>query len=122
METAQKNIETVKELISASTIVESMLNLVNAFSNKIVFSTSFSNEDQLLSHLIFSNQISISVFTLDTGRLFAETYSTWARTTELYQQKITAFYPAESVLQILLQKKVPIVFMNLLKIESNVAI
>ena len=107
METVQKNIETAKELISASTIVESMLNLVNAFSNKIVFSTSFSNEDQLLSHLIFSNQISISVFTLDTGRLFAETYSTWARTTELYQQKITAFYPAESLLQNFITEKGP---------------
>jgi phosphoadenosine phosphosulfate reductase len=107
LETVQKNIETVKELISASNIVESMLNLVNAFSNKIVFSTSFSNEDQLLSHLIFSNQISISVFTLDTGRLFAETYSTWARTTELYQQKITAFYPAESLLQNFVTEKGP---------------
>ena len=42
---------------------------------KAAFSTSLSWEDQVVSHHIFSQQLPIRIFTLDTGRLFAETYS-----------------------------------------------
>ena len=40
----------------------------------IVFSTSLGQEDQVITDMIFSNQLPIKVFTLDTGRLFYEHY------------------------------------------------
>lgn len=67
--------------------------LANLYPDAITFSTSFSMEDQVISHIIFTENIPIKVFTLDTGRLFPETYSTWSRTLEKYGQPITAFYP-----------------------------
>jgi phosphoadenosine phosphosulfate reductase len=67
--------------------------LAGLYPGTITFSTSFSSEDQVISHIIFSEQIPIRVFTLDTGRLFPETYSTWSRTLEKYRQPITAYYP-----------------------------
>ena len=40
----------------------------------IVFTTSFGLEDQAIAHALFSQKLKIDVATLDTGRLFPETY------------------------------------------------
>lgn len=67
---------------------------------KIVFSTSFGIEDQVITDVIFSQKLtSIDVFTLDTGRLFKETYETWDKTQLQYHQKIKAFYPNNEKLE-----------------------
>lgn len=107
MEIAQKNIEPVLKIINPSNIVESIASLASAYTGKVVFSTSFSWEDQVIGYSIFKNNIPVDVFTLDTGRLFAETYSTWSRTIELYKQKITAFYPDATALQDFVAAKGP---------------
>ena len=44
------------------------------FGSNAIFSTSFGIEDQVITHLIAEAKSSISIFTLDTGRLFPETY------------------------------------------------
>ncbi len=63
-------------------------------SEKIVFSTSFGIEDQVVSHAIFSqNLTNIETFTLDTGRLYPETYSVWDKTLLQYGVKIKSFSP-----------------------------
>ena len=81
--------------------------LAQQFAGAITFSTSFGLEDQVISHFIFSHQLPVSVFTLDTGRNFQETYSTWARTLEKYQQPITTFFPDSSAVSQLLDTKGP---------------
>lgn len=78
---------------------EAIALLAKEFYGKIIFSTSFSWEDQAISHLIFSNNIPVKVFTLDTGRLFTETYYVWSRTVEMYKAKIDAYYPNQQLLQ-----------------------
>jgi phosphoadenosine phosphosulfate reductase len=60
---------------------------------RVVFTTSFGIEDQAIAHAIFSQAIAIDVVTLDTGRLFPETYELWARTERRYGRRIQAFYP-----------------------------
>ncbi len=80
-------------------IVEFLKELVSQFPGKVVFSTSFSYEDQVITHAILSNQLSVKIFTLDTGRLFAETYSLWSSTNERYSTKIEAYYPNQDALQ-----------------------
>jgi phosphoadenosine phosphosulfate reductase len=86
---------------------EALALLAEQFPGEVTFSTSFGLEDQAISHLIFSNNINIKVFTLDTGRMFPETYSTWSRTIEKYEQKITAYYPNEISLQHFIEEKGP---------------
>lgn len=85
--------------IKPADIAGSLADLAAHFPGRIVFSTSFGLEDQVVVHFIFTNNIPIEVFTLDTGRLFPETYSTWSRTLETYQQPIKAFYPDAGALQ-----------------------
>ena len=77
------------------------------YAGRIVFSSSFSFEDQVIAHEILSNHLNISIFTLDTGRLFAETYSVWNSTNERYQTKISAYYPQHISLEKFIASKGP---------------
>lgn len=97
----------MKEKLRGLDIVGSLTFLAKEFNDKIVFSTSFGWEDQALTHIIFSNNIPIKVFTLETGRLFPETYYVWNRTLEIYNKPIHAFYPDKNLLEEMVSTKGP---------------
>ncbi|MCL4125646.1 UNVERIFIED_CONTAM: hypothetical protein GTU68_015431 [Idotea baltica] len=50
-------------------------------------------EDQMIIDLIAKNKIDISLFTLDTGRLFPESYDLIQKTNEKYKINIKAYFP-----------------------------
>jgi len=102
-----KNTEALTAAVAGKSIEESLAFLAAEYPGAVTFSTSFSWEDQVISHLIFSNKINIAVFTLDTGRMFPETYSTWNSTLERYKQPITAYYPDALHLQDFIAEKGP---------------
>lgn len=80
----------------------------NDYPDKVVFSTSFSLEDQVITDLIFRNDFPIKVFTLDTGRLFEETYKVWSATLRRYPgKKIEAYFPDTDELRELLTEEGP---------------
>jgi phosphoadenosine phosphosulfate reductase len=81
--------------------------LAKEFPGKVIFSTSFSAEDQVIAHPILSNNIPVGIFTLDTGRLFTETYSVWNATNEKYSAKIKAYYPDRILLEQFVNEKGP---------------
>ncbi len=64
-----------------------------------IFSTSFGLEDQAITHILSSAHSTVSFFTLDTGRLFPETYSTWSATLQRYGISIDTYYPDAHALQ-----------------------
>jgi len=65
----------------------------------IVFTTSFGIEDQAITHAIFTGNVAIEVLTLDTGRLFPETYDVWGETEERYARRIRVVYPERDKLE-----------------------
>lgn len=73
----------------------------------VTFSTSFGQEDQVITDMIFKNDMDINVFTLDTGRLFQETYDVFDLTLKRYKKSIDVFYPKEENVQELLTTKGP---------------
>lgn len=89
---------------------EALAFLSGKFEGKTVFSTSFSWEDQVITHMILTQKLPVSVFTLDTGRLFNETYYVWSRTNEVYDTKIQAFYPNRQLLEEFVFQKGPNAF------------
>ncbi len=93
--------------LAGKTIAQSLAYLAEHFPGKVVFSTSFGIEDQVITHFIFENELPIQVFTLDTGRLFPETYATWSRTVERYGRPIEAYYPDAQALQAFVSAKGP---------------
>ena len=72
---------------------------------RIVFTTSFGLEDQYLTHLIFDNDIAIDVVTLDTGRLYPQTYKLWADTEARYGRRIRPYYPDTRAIEDLVAKQ-----------------
>lgn len=64
----------------------------------VVFANSLGAEDMLLTDLIWREQIAIDIFSLDTGRLPAETYALIATAEKHYGQRIELIFPrSESV-------------------------
>lgn len=64
------------------------------FPGECIFSTSMGAEDQVLTYLLSKTAKSVSIFTLDTGRLFEETYELIHITEQKYNIKIEVFFPA----------------------------
>jgi len=80
------------------------------FGVRAAFSTSLSWEDQVITHHIFSNDLPIRVFTLDTGRLFPETYNVLNRTLDCYKKKIEVFSPKHEGVEKMVTDKGPLSF------------
>jgi phosphoadenosine phosphosulfate reductase len=102
-----KDLVLIKDLIKDLAPVDSLKAIASLFPNEAVYSTSFSHEAQAITHIIFSNDIPIEVFTLDTGRFFAETYSVWSSTLDRYKKPIKAYYPNAKKVEDLVSKKGP---------------
>ena len=74
-------VQTLLEKAGAFSIEETLAYLANEYKDKVVFSTSFGQEDQVITALIAKNDLPITIFTLDTGRLFKET-------NDVFQKKV----------------------------------
>jgi phosphoadenosine phosphosulfate reductase len=100
----------LKSIVDNKTIEESLRIMSGLFQGKIVFSSSLGLEDQVITHLIFSNELPVEIFTIDTGRLFNETYSVLNKTNEQYGKKIRIFFPENSKVENLVNEKGPFSF------------
>ena len=85
-------------------------NLVSIFPGKVIFTTSLGIEDQVITHKIFSNNIDVKVITLDTGRLFSQTYDVLSRTIIRYQKKIHVYFPEYEAVEKMVTEKGPLSF------------
>ena len=83
----------LRDQLSGKTIEERLDILTRLFPGKVIFTSSFGVEDQVITQKIFSNNLPIKVITLDTGRLFPETYEVFSQTTIKYGKKIDVYFP-----------------------------
>lgn len=97
-------------LTAGLSTVEVLQLMANRFPGQVTFSSSFSYEDQVITHDILSYDTNISIFTLETGRLFPETFSVWNSTNERYNTHITAYYPNTTDIQDYVNSKGPNAF------------
>lgn len=91
-------------------VVEVLQKIATEYGNRAAFSTSLSWEDQVITHHIFSNDLPIRIFTLDTGRLFPETYGVLNRTLDRYKKKIEVFSPKHEGVEKMVTEKGPLSF------------
>lgn len=94
----------IEELESLG-LVDSLRLVSEKYPDKVVFSTSFGQEDQVIVDAIFKNNINIEVFTLDTGRLFPETYELMDKTRARYKANFKVYSPETEQLEQFLEKK-----------------
>lgn len=69
------------------------------FKDTLTFATSLGEEDQVILDMIVKKNLPISVFTLDTGRLFEETYRLIENNNKRYPNKIKLYYPDSEALE-----------------------
>ena len=89
--------------IEGATPQERLAALREAVDGKIVFTTSFGIEDQAITHMIRSADLTIEIVTIDTGRLFPETHAVWAETEARYGLRIRPYFPDRRALAALLE-------------------
>lgn len=63
------------------------------FGSRINFASSLGEEDQVITDMISRAAPGMEVFTLDTGRLFPETYELLAKTRKRYPMPFKIYYP-----------------------------
>src|SRR5450756_924031 len=88
--------ETVAEILAelASAPAEDVLaDAAKRFPGRVAFASSLGLEDQVLTAMIAEAKLDIPIFTLDTGRLYPETYDLIARTKERYGVTIHVYFP-----------------------------
>jgi len=106
----KNHIPELLHLTAGLSTVEVLQLMANRFPGQVTFSSSFSYEDQVITHDILSYDTNISIFTLETGRLFPETFSVWNSTNERYNTHITAYYPNTTDIQDYVNSKGPNAF------------
>lgn len=90
---------------------------LQAYKGRIALSSSLSLEDQALTDLIVRQDRSARIFTLDTGRLFPETYQLIDKTNLTYGINLEVFFPDYKEVQRMVREEGINLFYN--SIESR---
>ncbi len=75
------------------------------YKGKIALSSSMGAEDQVLTDMVMKIDPEIRIFTLDTGRLFYETYELIERTSLRYKKNIEVFFPSPADVERMVNEK-----------------
>jgi sulfate adenylyltransferase large subunit/phosphoadenylyl-sulfate reductase (thioredoxin) len=94
----------LSKVLGGLSVAERLSHFRSEVDGKIIFTTSFGVEDQVILHVLAEHAIDVDIVTLDTGRLFPETYELWAETERRYQRRIRAIYPKHEDLEALVEK------------------
>lgn len=81
------------EALEKGSLKESLALVASLFPGQTVFSTSLGQEDQVITDTLFRNDIPVRVFTIDTGRLFNESYELLEKNRARYGKDIEIFFP-----------------------------
>lgn len=93
-----------RTLAAAPTLTARIHAVREAFGGRIAFSSSLGVEDQAVLHAITDARADIDVFTLDTGRHFAETLETLDATERRYGRRIRLIAPAAEATEALVAR------------------
>jgi phosphoadenosine phosphosulfate reductase len=95
----KRHAEGVAAALAPLSLAERVAAARRLVQGRLVFTTSFGLEDQAIADAILSQDLAIEVVTLDTGRLFPETYELWSATEARYGRRITGFAPSAPALE-----------------------
>ncbi|MEY4274513.1 MAG: hypothetical protein RL638_1461 [Bacteroidota bacterium] len=98
--------ENFETSLRALTLPERMQQIASHFAGKkLVFSTSFGQEDQAITHAIASQNLGIEIFTLDTGRQFQESYELIDLSVKKLGFELKTYFPQTEAVEKLVAEK-----------------
>jgi len=95
----------LNEKFSKKHPIEILKYLGENYAVKTGFSTSLGAEDQVLTQMIVKYASLIRIFTLDTGRMFPETYELIEETNNTYNINIEIFFPDSAEVETMVKDK-----------------
>ena len=101
----QEKIKGYNEIVKNKTAEQIIEFAYKEFGQRVNFASSFGEEDQVITDIISKIAPKIGIFTLDTGRLFQETYDLIAKTQKRYPMKLTIMYPDTKAVEEMVRTK-----------------
>lgn len=98
-------IEKLNEELEGKSSLDILDYFISNFDEKIGFATSFGVEDQVITQKLSSLKKKIKIFTLDTGRLFPETYELIDKTINRYKLDIDIYFPDATEVETMVNSK-----------------
>ncbi len=100
-----EEIKALNEQFSDTNPIEVIKYFADKYDDKIALSSSLGAEDQVLTQMLTSVKENPHIFTLDTGRLFSETYELIDRTSKKYKIKLKVYSPKAEPVQKMVEEK-----------------
>ena len=101
----REDIEALNQKFIDADPIEVIRYFVKQHGNKIALASSLGAEDQVLTQMITSISNDAHIFTLDTGRLFPETYELIDRTSKKYKTNLKVYFPKSEAVQSMVEQK-----------------
>lgn len=101
----KKEISDYNDRYTGWSATEILKDFLPRYEGQIAFATSLGAEDQILTQMIASIKPDIKIFTLDTGRLFQETYDLIERTNSRYKINMEVIFPDTKEVQDMVREK-----------------
>jgi phosophoadenylyl-sulfate reductase (thioredoxin)/thioredoxin-dependent adenylylsulfate APS reductase len=95
----KEQIQTLNASFADKSPQELLKHFMDIFGDRIALSSSLSIEDQTLTDMMLKINPKAKIFTLDTGRLFPETYQLIDKTNSRYHFKLEVYCPQTQALQ-----------------------
>jgi phosphoadenosine phosphosulfate reductase len=92
----EDRIKEMNEYCAGKSAIEIIAFAIDEFRGKIALASSLGAEDQVLTAMIVQTDPSVRIFTLDTGRMFPESYELLERTSLHFGIRIEVFFPEHS--------------------------
>ncbi|MCX6231577.1 MAG: phosphoadenylyl-sulfate reductase [Bacteroidetes bacterium] len=99
------DISKLNQQFSNASVTEVLQYFITTYKDRIALASSMGAEDQVLTAMIAGIDKSCRIFTLDTGRVFPETYSTIEKTRMQYGIDIDIFFPDTLAIENMVNEK-----------------
>lgn len=106
-------VKELNERLQGCSAQEVLSFFINEYVGKLALGSSLGAEDQVLTDMIARIDTSTKIFTLDTGRVFPETYQTLQETNEKYGINVEVYFPnSEKVERMVNEKGINLFYNN----------
>lgn len=98
-------IKKLNQQLSNSSATDILKFFIQEFDGKLAFGSSLGAEDQVITDMIARIDTSTKIFTLDTGRIFPETYEALQETNKKYDINIDVYFPNSEKVERMVNEK-----------------
>ncbi len=101
----KESVEQLNEALKAKPAQEVIAYFIREYAGKVVLGSSLGAEDQVLTEMIVNIDRNTRIFTLDTGRLFQETFKVLEETNKKYRINIEVYFPDKEKVENMVMEK-----------------